>query len=458
MRNSLAKLILCLAIVLQTSFLVAQNVVVTGRVNRTNTNISLLVYEDLFTWQPAEVSKSVTDGKGFFILETNVNQVMPAALKIGMDMVDFYVLPNSDFDIVVTIPENEANQSYFDRPMPKMRFRKADDKGINRQINTIDAIFTSYMLDHYVEICRGREYNYLDSIRNDIRKPLPEIKNNYVNDYMDYKLASLRTILDADGGVKVKSEYFAQKPVLYAQPAYVELFKELYRDFFFNNNSSSCFDEAFHTSTVKMMECLENDRMLSKNKQLAEMVLAYNLFKLYDERSTHKLAAKHLAYLQKSASFASNKRVVNNFLDKRNKYSNGADAPCFILRDVNGKEVKMTDYSDKMLLLQFVDKYVPMHDRHFERLKELRNQWNDTIQIITISTKENISSYSSKFKAMHIDWPLLNLGNNTELLEQYDVRMFPEYFIIKRGNKIGMAPAPAPDQFLDKYVTGLYGK
>ena len=458
MRNSLTKFILCLAIVLQTPFLVAQNVVVTGRVNKPDANISLLVYEDLFTWQPTEKSKSVTDGKGFFILEANVNQVMPAALKVGMDIVDFYVLPNSDFDVVITIPENKANQSYFDRPMPKMRFRKADDKGINRQISTIDAIFTSYMLDHYVEICRGREYRYLDSIRNDIGKSLPDIKNSYVSDYVDYKLASLRIILDADGGTKVRSEFFVRKPVLYTQPAYAELFKEIYKDYFFNQNSSSCFDEAFHTSTAKMKECLESDNGLSKNKQLTEMVLVYNLFKLYDDRTTHKLAGQHLAYLQKSAAYADNKRVVNNFLEKRNKYSNGADAPCFDLFDVNGKEIKMSDYSDRMLLLQFVDSYVPVYDRHFERLKELRDQWNDTIQIITISTKENISSYSSKFKTMHIDWPLLNLGNNTALLEQYDVRMFPEYVIIKRNNKIGMLPAPSPDQFLDKYVTGLYGK
>ena len=458
MKNRLVTVLLCLFVVLQVAA-EAQNVVITGRVNRPNANMRLVAYYDLITWQPRELTKTVTDEKGFFILETTVNQILPAAIVIDMENVDFYIAPNSDFDMVITVYEPEANQSYFERPMPKIRFRKSDDKGINRQINTIDAIFTSYMLDHYVEICRGHEYKYLDSIKADIKTYLPDIKCDYVNEYTDYKVASLRLALDADGGTKVKNEFFDQKPVLYAQPAYTELFKEMFNDFYFTSKyTSSCFDEAFHTSTERMRECLENDPFLSRNKQLLELVLSYNLFKLYDDRNTRKLAVQHLAYLQKSAKYADNRMVVTDFLEKRNRFSNGADAPYFALRDVNGKEHKMTDYADKMLLLQFVDKYVPVYDRHFERLKELEQQWGDTIQIITISTKESVSTFGSKFKASHIDWPLLNLENNTALLEQYEVRMFPEYVIIKRNNKIGMAPAPAPDQFLDKYVTQMYGK
>lgn len=456
MKKRIITALLCLFAIYQA---VAQNVVITGRVNRSDTEMRLVAYDDLITWQPTELTKTVTDDKGFFILETTVNQILPAAIVIDMENVDFYIAPNSDFDIVITVFEPEADQSYFERPMPKIRFRKADDKGINRQINTIDAIFTSYMLDHYVEICRGHEYKYLDSINADIKAYLPDIKIDYVKNYTDYKTASLRLALDADGGTKVKNEFFDQKSVLYAHPAYIEVFKEVFNDYFFKQKyASSCFDDAFHTSTEQLRQCLENDPFLAKNKQLSELVLAYNLFKMYDDRNTRNLANQHLKYLQDHAKYADNKCVVNNFYAKKNRFSNGSDAPKFTLHDAKGNEHKMTDYADKMLLLQFVDSYIPMYDRHFERLKELQQQWGDTIQIITIATKESVSTFGSKFKTLHIDWPLLNLENNTALLEQYEVRMFPEYVIIKRNNKIGMLPAPSPDQFLDKYVTLMYGK
>ena len=435
------------------------NVVITGRVNRPATNMRLVGYYDLVAWQPTELAKTVTDEKGFFILEANVSSVVQATIIVDMETVDLFLAPNSNFDILISMQEPEPQQSYFDRPLPKVRFRKANDKGINRQINTIDAIFTSYMLDHYVEICSGRQYKYLDSIRADIRAALPDISNNFVSDYANYKIASLRIAMDADGGSKVKAEFFDQKPVLYAQPAYVDLFKEVFRDYFFKRQDvSACFDEAFHTSTERLGKCLENDPFMLRNKQLSELVLVYNLFRLYDDRSTHNIAAKHLNHIKESAKHADNRRVAADFLAKRNKFSNGAEAPYFALRDENGKEYKMTDYADKMILLQFVDTYAPVYDRHYERLKELESQWGDTIQIITIATKEHVATFSGKFKTQHVDWPLLNLENNTALLEQYEVRMFPEYVIIKRNNKIGMAPAPAPDQFLDKYVTGMYGK
>ena len=46
-------------------------------------------------------------------------------------------------------------------------------------------------------------------------------------------------------------------------------------------------------------------------------------------------------------------------------------------------------------------------------------------------------------------WPLLDLGDNILLLEDYNVRTFPEYILIRKGNKIGEAPAPSPERYLE---------
>ena len=97
-------------------------------------------------------------------------------------------------------------------------------------------------------------------------------------------------------------------------------------------------------------------------------------------------------------------------------------------------------------------------EHQFEILADLHRQWGDRVQLITITTKDQMASHRKRFEDHHYDWPLLNLGNNILLLEQYEVITFPEYFIINKDTKIGMAPAPSPDQTLQDYVQSFLEK
>ena len=138
--------------------------------------------------------------------------------------------------------------------------------------------------------------------------------------------------------------------------------------------------------------------------------------------------------------------------------ASGADATDFNLKDSQGHDTKLSDYKNSLVLLQFVDGFSPVSERQFSQLYDLHRQWQDSVQIITISTKDKMDAYKKQFAEKHYDWPLLNLGNDILLLEAYNVKTFPEYILIKRNTKIGEAPAPSPEQFLEERVRKLYGK
>ena len=80
------------------------------------------------------------------------------------------------------------------------------------------------------------------------------------------------------------------------------------------------------------------------------------------------------------------------------------------------------------------------------------------VQILTIAPHDKMAFFKKQFEEKRQDWPLLDLGDNILLLEAYNVRTFPEYILIGRGNKIGQAPAPSPERHLDERVRGLYKK
>ena len=238
--------------------------------------------------------------------------------------------------------------------------------------------------------------------------------------------------LNADGGKKVIQEYYDGKPVLYRCQAYMDLFKDLFK---------------YYELT---------DEFARRNPELSDLVNIYQLRGLYygdyQSRSWVKKQLKSIGQKNKSLEI---KTLVANTLDHFDRFAMGADAPDFQLQSLESSTVKLSDYKYTMVLLQFVDGTSSTIDHQFDVLSDLHQQWQDSVQLITVSTKDQFESHVRRFEEHHYDWPLLNLGNEILLLERYEVRTFPEYFLILPGTKIGLAPAPNPDRSLRENVTKL---
>ena len=438
----------------------AQNVTITGRSNKTNTLIRLFAYEDLINETGILLDLSQTDEKGHFILEGNIKQILPARVFVGLESVDLILSPNANYDIEIIVPEKKDDVSYFEKELPTIRVKRATDQGIYRQIIFSEDIINGYMIEHFNQIYRGRQLRYIDSIQNAISREVPDIKSNYVKDHNRYKIAAIKLGISTDGGKKVIKDYFDGQPVLYSQSAYIDLFKELF-DGYFNSAAydSHQLNDAFMEGPMAFKKYLDTDPLIAKNPRLAELITIFNLQKLcYGDRGTSRLAKDHLNYIKSQTKHPEHKTIINNFFEKFNHLSPGATAPDFTLKDNNGNDVSLSDYKDGLVLLQFVDGASPVSERQFAELRSLHNQWQDTVQILTIATHDKMDFFKQQFEEKRQDWPLLDLGDNILLLETYNVLTFPEYILITKGNKIGEAPAPSPERYLEERIRRLYGK
>lgn len=414
--------------------LLAQNIIVTGRVNRQETLVRLMVYDDLLNMHETLVAETTANAEGFFILEGDVGQTTPACLYVGLEGVDFVVTPGATYDVQIIVPETDPSLSYFERPLPSLRVKKATDKGVYRQLVVSEEIIDDYVLNYFDELFRRRQYRYLDSIQATIDAEL-FITDDFVLQNNSYKIASVQMGVNADGGKKVIQEYFDGKPVLYHCQAYMDLFKDLFKNFELN------------------------DEFAQRNPELSDLINIYQLRTLYyeDYQSRNWVKSQLRSIGQKSRS-KEIKKLVSNVFDRFDHFSQGSSAPDFELQAFDGSKVKLSDYKNTMVLLQFVDGYSRTVEHQFEVLSDLHHQWQDSVQLITVSTKDQLASHRSRFEEHRYDWPLLNLGNDILLLERYEVKTFPEYFIILPGTKIGMAPAPAVGGSLEKAVRKLYGQ
>lgn len=438
----------------------AQNVTITGRSNKTNALIRLFAYEDLVNETGILLDQGQTDAQGHFILEGSVKQILPAQIFVGLESVDLILTPNATYDIEIIVPEKKDNVSYFEKELPTIRVKRATDKGIYRQVIYSEEIINAYMTEHFNQIYRGRQLRYIDSIQNTISREVPDIKSDYVKNHNRYKIAAIKLGISTDGGKKIIKDYFDGQAVLYTQSAYIDLFKELF-DGYFNSAAydSHLLNDAFAQGPAALKKYLNTDPLMENNSQLAELITIYNLQKLcYGERNTSRLAKDHLNHLKSQSKYPEHKTIISDFFEKFNRLAPGATATDFTLQDRNGNDVSLSDYKDRLVLLQFVDGTSPVSEYQFSELRSLHNQWQDTVQILTIASHEKMDFYKQQFAEKKQDWPLLDLGDNILLLEAYNVRTFPEYILITKGNKIGEAPAPSPERYLEERVRKFYMK
>lgn len=417
-----------------TMSLMAQNVTITGRVNRPDALVRLLVCDDLLNMHEQMVAETSSDDKGFFILEGQVAETLSASIAIGLERVDLVVSPGASYEVSIVIPEVDPARSYFERETPTLRIKTATDKGVNRQLILSDQIINYYVLNYADELFRMRKYQYLDTIKETLESEM-DIKNEFVSQYNTYKVASVQMAVNADGGRRVIQEYYDGQPVCYHCESYMDLFKDLFRNY-----------------TV-------TDDFRERNPRLSEMITVFQLKDLYygDVKLRKRVRAQLQTFKDKS-KFAETRTMAVNMLAEFDRFAKGAAAPDFELQDVNGTTTKLSDFKDRLVLLQFVEGGSATVNHQFETLATLHRQWQDSVQLITVTTKDQLANHRKRFEEHHYDWPLLDLGNEILLLERYEVRTFPEYFIILPGTRIGMAPAPALDGGLEKAVRKLYGE
>ena len=432
-------------------FILGQNVTIIGKTNIPNALVRLLTYDEMLTCHQTKVAETQSDKDGKFTLKTTINEITPAQIAINLERVEIILNPGGKYNVEIVIPEQKDDESYFEKEQPLLKINTADDGGLYSQYVLAENLIDDFIYDNFQQIYRGRKIYLMDTIENQIYRQLGKVKYDYVKDMIKYRKAAVVMALNTE---KVITEYIDNQKVLYSNKAYMDVFAELFGGYFNKRDYNQAnLENAFYSGYDNFMTYLGKNDFLSRNRQIFELVTMIEMRRLYYENSYDK--TRILSYYKKigeTSKYQKNKVVANDFIKHLTKLSYDSDAPTFALKDKNGKTVQLSDFQGNMVLLQFVGRLSSLITNEFLTLNELHKQWGDSVIIVTVVTKESFDNCAQMFDKQGFNWTILNLDDDILLLEDYDVQSFPAYFILKRKNKIGMAPAPSPDQYLDYHV------
>lgn len=397
-------------------FMLGQNVSIVGKTNIPNALVRLLTYDEMLTRHQTKVAETQSDKDGKFTLQAEIKEITPAQIAINLERVDIILKPNGKYNLEIIIPA-QGEGSFFEKEQPVLKINSIDDDGFYSQYIATQSFIDDFLYENFNKIYRGRKMSLLDTLDNQLVANVGKINNDYTQNFVKYRKAA---VLMTANPAKTKSEYFDNQEVLYSLEAYMDVLAELFK------------------TNVR------NDDFLSRNWQIGELVEMMNLRKSYYANPQNKnQILNSLGNIEKSSKSLKNRVVAKNMATQINELSYNSQAPYF---------TQLADYQNDMVLLQFVDRYSPLNEHEFATLNDLQKQWGDTIQVVTIATKETYDDYVQLFEKQGYKWRLLNLGDDILLLEDYHVKTFPAYVILKRKNRIGMAPAPSPEQYLDYHV------
>lgn len=118
--------------------------------------------------------------------------------------------------------------------------------------------------------------------------------------------------------------------------------------------------------------------------------------------------------------------------------SGNVDAPLFTLKNLEGKDVSLSDFRGKWVILDFWGAWCPWCIKGFPSLKEAYAKFDGKLEIIGIDCRDSDEAWRTAVKRYELPWvQVYNGGAEAEkLYEEYAVQGFPTKVIVSPEGKI----------------------
>jgi len=426
--------------------------------------IEVITYSDLITFQEKTIAGSLVDSTGNFTLTFNLEQTVYANLSIDFHRVDLFIQPSRSYNInIAPMNYNEMKEinPFLQSAKLEIAFAKDDPSELNSLIRAFDSLYNGFLLQNFNALYRDRNKSKLDSFRMKVVTTFYVAKDPYFVNYGKYKIASLVQLCQSMNQAEIGKMYFANAPVLYENVEYMDFFNQYFSRYITATCRSLKFTD-YNTilngqeGYKRMMKALEADSTLKKI-QLRELVMIKGLMEMYHTTgyNQEKIIAL-LGSVTDESKFPENKQVARNMIRVLTKLRVGSAAPGFKLKDKMQKEVTLADFKGKPVVLNFWTTYCQGCITEMDRMKPIYDKFRDQVSFISISADKDFSKmlFFVNLKSDFV-WNFLHIGDDHNLLKEYDVKSYPLFVLIDKDGNIVQYPAELPGSGLELSITKL---
>lgn len=418
-----------------------------------NTEINILKPADPFSGRETTVVKGEVDASGEFFFDFEINETMYIYAYLGVHRVYLFIEPGKSYQVVLPQRMDKTNADklnpYFIETDVHLGLKNPDKDELNMQIRMFIDSFSPFFAKHNEKVFSDDvEFEQLDKDIEQLDKPFSKSKNQYFKEYREYKYGLLRFIAYQHKSKSVSDMYFKGKSFLQYNPAYVELFNLVYENYF-----------SYFTRTevgkglgpaIKNKSYSETKKVLSFDKvlqpgELLDMVLLRSFYdEFYDDNYSRSAM---LSIVDSIIAISDNELVKSTALSMREKVTKllaGYEPPFFELYDIDSNLVTLNKFKGKFVYLNFCSCFSYTCLNEFVMLQNLHNKHSKYLEIVTVVIDDDVQVMKDFLVRSGYNWTFLHYDNTPQIFKEYDVRVFPTYYLIDDEGKLSMSPAPAP--------------
>jgi len=375
-----------------------------------------------------------------------------------------YLEPAKTYEIIIPqrvemLAEDRLNP-YFEEQEFYVGILNSKPTDLNPSIRSFDDEFHAYLNKNFNIIYRKAYDSKVDTFIQKLEKKYVTINNQYFKNHTKYKYAMLRHLAYERAKSSAANDYLKNQPILYKNTAYTDFFLQIYQNYF-TFVSTEPEGEAIPEALIKYKSYTQVKKILSKqkifsNNDFLEFVVLKALSDAFISQDFDKNAViSVLKDFEKQTTNSFHKEIAQNMLLKFTKLMAGSKAPDFMLQNANSAVASLNDFSGKFVLLNFasLQNYACLKD--FRTLKRLYEKYGELLEIVTVITETDFEKAKVYFEKNNYKWTLLSYANQPEIVNNYEVKVLPAYFLIDNNGKLVLSPCPTPNDNLDSLLLGI---
>lgn len=448
--------------------IIAQNTVIKGVAPGAERKIiQITTPGDFITFWEKPLATSRVDSTGHFSLSVNLIKTTYIIISIDFHKAELFAEPSKTYNIVISpmkYDEYTEVNPFIQSQNLTIEVVDDDPQELNALIGSFNSIYSFFLTENFNALYRDRNRVLIDTFRVQIDNQFGPVKNNYFIDFAAYKLASLEQLTQYYNQAQLARKYFMDKSVRYNNVEYMEFFNSFFDKFITaKSNTIRKIDLAPLLKGIdpykSIMKAMTADSIL-KNEQLRELVMLKGMMELYNTDSFYKdevLAVIKAA--KEKTKYPENRVVAEDMISLLTKLKPGTDAPGFTLPNRQQKEISLKSLQGKPVVICFWTTYCEGCLSEMDLIKPLYDKYGEKVHFVSISADKYFSKmlYFINLKKDYV-WTFLNIGDQSDVLQDYDVRAYPLFVLIDKEGRIFKYPAAQPGAGLETELQQILEK
>ncbi|MGV8827754.1 MAG: TlpA family protein disulfide reductase [Breznakibacter sp.] len=413
--------------------------------------------------RPLQVLK--VDQKGRFEVDVDVEEVTQVFMELGRFRAHLFVEPGVDYQVVLPPfeprPDGERFNPFYQPEDILLGIVNQASKNLNQALNGLDEQYQMLYNKHAIDLVRRQYIRLGDEMMASLDSLQDSFSHPFYLDYLQYRKAVFYALPRNRQMTAVTRTFFANRPVLFNNPAYWDALRSIYNGYIDNYMRSSkgkSLASALHASNRfdSISSAMGADTLFHNGPFREILLLKYLYDGFYSGKITAGRATLLLVDAVETACSPRIRSIAVDLVARINHLKTGTPAPEFVLRNYKGKEVALSDYRGKFVYLAF------MHTQNFACLKDIPaldaiyDRFKKDLVVLGVVTNENQDEAEAYFKINKVAWPILSFASGQKIIFDYNISALPTYFLINPDGDMVLSPAPSPDESFNKVFMDVF--